>query len=150
MGLEGIVAKRRDTPYRSGYVDTWRKIKCTVTESFAVVGFDPAGSRGVSSLKLARLQDGDLVPCGSVGSGIGATSSRDLRKVLGAGAHVVEHAGAPGLMWRTGGADRRAKHLPSSPFSTRSFLPLDAPPRRTHLQQAPAPGAPVAVLHNRG
>ena len=89
MGLEGIVAKRRDAPYRSGYVDAWRKIKCTLTESFAVIGFDPAGSRGVASLKLARLQDGDLLPCGSVGSGISAEASRKLREVIEAGAHVV-------------------------------------------------------------
>ena len=27
---------------------------------------------------------------------------------------------------------------------------LDAPPRRTHLQQAPGPGTSIPVLHNRG
>jgi len=26
LGLEGIVAKRKDAPYRSGYVDTWLKV----------------------------------------------------------------------------------------------------------------------------
>jgi predicted transcriptional regulator len=34
MGLEGIVAKRKDAPYRSGYVETWLKVKCSQTESF--------------------------------------------------------------------------------------------------------------------
>jgi bifunctional non-homologous end joining protein LigD len=28
LGLEGIVSKRRDTPYHSGRFDGWRKIKC--------------------------------------------------------------------------------------------------------------------------
>jgi bifunctional non-homologous end joining protein LigD len=28
MGLEGIVSKRIDTPYRSGPFLGWRKIKC--------------------------------------------------------------------------------------------------------------------------
>src|SRR4051812_7994000 len=28
MGLEGIVSKRRDSPYRSGRALTWRKVKC--------------------------------------------------------------------------------------------------------------------------
>ncbi len=28
MGLEGIVSKRVDTPYRSGPFPGWRKIKC--------------------------------------------------------------------------------------------------------------------------
>jgi bifunctional non-homologous end joining protein LigD len=29
MGLEGIVAKRRDGAYRSGRQETWVKLKCT-------------------------------------------------------------------------------------------------------------------------
>ena len=33
--VEGIVAKRRDAPYRSGKVETWLKIKCTKVEPFA-------------------------------------------------------------------------------------------------------------------
>ena len=28
LGLEGIVSKRRDAPYRSGRDPNWRKIKC--------------------------------------------------------------------------------------------------------------------------
>ena len=28
MGLEGIVSKRLDSPYRSGSLPAWRKIKC--------------------------------------------------------------------------------------------------------------------------
>jgi bifunctional non-homologous end joining protein LigD len=27
-GLEGIVSKRRDSPYRSGRLDGWRKVLC--------------------------------------------------------------------------------------------------------------------------
>lgn len=89
MGLEGIVAKRRDAPYRSGPSETWIKVKCTKVDSFAVVGFDPEGRRGVAALKLARLVDGDLRPCGYVGSGIGATDRKALRGLLDVGAHLV-------------------------------------------------------------
>jgi bifunctional non-homologous end joining protein LigD len=32
LGLEGIVSKRRDAPYRSGRDPNWRKIKCQVYE----------------------------------------------------------------------------------------------------------------------
>ena len=90
MGLEGIVAKRRDRPYRSGPCEDWIKIKCTRVEQFAVIGFDPAGRRGVSSLHLARLDErGQLRACGSVGSGIGEASSRALREALDARQPVV-------------------------------------------------------------
>lgn len=89
MGLEGIVAKRTDRPYRSGRSEDWLKIKCTKVDSFAVIGFDPEGRQGVAALKLARLMDGMLRPCGSVGSGIGAGDRRALRELLDAGAHLV-------------------------------------------------------------
>jgi len=62
-----------------------------------VIGFDPRGRTGVASLRLARLgQAGELVPCGSVGSGIGEVASRELRAALDAGSPVVaevEHRG---------------------------------------------------------
>lgn len=97
MGLEGVMAKRVDRPYRSGRSDDWRKIKCTKVEAFAVVGFDPRGRSGVAALKLARLDDaGGLATCGSVGSGISEAASRELRAALDAGRPVVaevEHRG---------------------------------------------------------
>src|SRR5437763_3977692 len=34
MGLEGIVSKRRDSPYRSGRQDIWIKLKCTKSDTF--------------------------------------------------------------------------------------------------------------------
>lgn len=96
MGLEGIVAKRIDKPYRSGEREDWIKVRCTQTDHFAVVGFAPGGRRGVSSLKIAKLVDTELVPCGWAGSGIGETMSRALRAALDAGRPVVveiEHRG---------------------------------------------------------
>lgn len=71
-------------------------MKCARTEHFAVVGFEPDGKRGVAALKIARLDDGVLVPCGSVGSGIGREASADLRYALDDGQHLVvlvEHRG---------------------------------------------------------
>jgi bifunctional non-homologous end joining protein LigD len=38
LGLEGIVSKRRDAPYRSGRVKEWLKIKCVLRQEFVVVG----------------------------------------------------------------------------------------------------------------
>ena len=96
LGLEGIVAKRIDKPYRSGEREDWIKVRCTRTDHFAVVGYEPVGRRGVSSLSIARLVDGTLMPCGRAGSGIGQEMSRGLRAALDAGNPVVveiEHRG---------------------------------------------------------
>jgi bifunctional non-homologous end joining protein LigD len=88
MGLEGIVAKQRDAPYRSGYVESWIKVKCTKTESFAVIGYE-AVRGGVRSLRVAHLVDGALVPAGSVGSGLTHETARALWVALEAGRPVV-------------------------------------------------------------
>jgi bifunctional non-homologous end joining protein LigD len=63
MGLEGIISKRRGSPYLSGKSPVWRKTRCTLTDHFAVMGADRQGR----SLRLARLLDRGLVPCGSAG-----------------------------------------------------------------------------------
>lgn len=54
-GLEGIISKRADAPYRAGRVDAWRKIKQRASDEFAVVGYTaPKGSRsGLGALLLA-------------------------------------------------------------------------------------------------
>ena len=41
MGLEGIVAKRADSPYRAGYSADWLKMRVDCSSDFAVVGFEP-------------------------------------------------------------------------------------------------------------
>jgi bifunctional non-homologous end joining protein LigD len=61
MGPEGIVSKRRGSPYISGKSPVWRKTKCTLTDHFPVMGADPTGR----SLRLSRFLGRGLVPCGS-------------------------------------------------------------------------------------
>jgi bifunctional non-homologous end joining protein LigD len=39
MGLEGIVAKRLDAPYRSGRQESWIKLKCVKSDTFPIVAF---------------------------------------------------------------------------------------------------------------
>jgi len=92
LGLEGIVAKVRDAPYRSGRTDTWLKIKSTKVGTFVVTGYDPDGFYGVRSLSIAERDGAKLVP---VGSGLTATS-RDLRRRRDAGETIsveVEYRG---------------------------------------------------------
>jgi len=67
-GLEGIIAKRLDSPYRSGRNGDWIKIKCVASESFFIVGYEQSAV-GFSSLLLGAYHNGQVVYVGSVGTG---------------------------------------------------------------------------------
>jgi bifunctional non-homologous end joining protein LigD len=71
MGLEGIVGKKADAPYRGGRSKSWVKVRTVQVDDFVVVGWtEPKGSRGgFGSLHIAQHDEGDLVYLGSVGSG---------------------------------------------------------------------------------
>ena len=88
VGLEGIVSKRRGSPYRSGKSTSWRKTVCTKRDHFAVTDAAPR-SGPVRSLKLARLVEGKLTPCGWVGSGLTEANARKIRTALDAGQPIV-------------------------------------------------------------
>jgi bifunctional non-homologous end joining protein LigD len=85
LGLEGIVSKRVDAPYRSGRLETWRKVKCVRSDTFPIVAFVEklgAHPRRVASLYIGRHQDGRLIYAGKVGTGYTLTSARQLREIL--------------------------------------------------------------------
>jgi bifunctional non-homologous end joining protein LigD len=83
-GLEGIIAKDRDSAYRSGRLGDWVKIKCIQSDSFAVVGWERSTvARGqIGSLLLAARKDGKLVYVGSVGTGIKESEAWKLRGLM--------------------------------------------------------------------
>jgi bifunctional non-homologous end joining protein LigD len=84
LGLEGIVAKRADAPYKPGRSAIWLKIRTRRTEDFVVVGFTaPKGSRsGLGALLLGSFQDGVLTFTGRAGSGFTEKQLVELRKTL--------------------------------------------------------------------
>jgi bifunctional non-homologous end joining protein LigD len=82
MGLEGIVSKRADAPYRSGRGEQWLKVKCWKRERFVVIGFVPEGSAGLLKLRLARREGRDLVYVGRVGTGWDRKTAGEIRRVL--------------------------------------------------------------------
>ena len=80
-GLEGIVAKGIDDPYRSGRGRSWLKIKCSKSQEFVIGGFtDPAGTRvGFGALLLGFYDEsGALRYAGRVGTGFDDRGLRDL------------------------------------------------------------------------
>ncbi|HET8679295.1 MAG TPA: non-homologous end-joining DNA ligase, partial [bacterium] len=69
--LEGIVAKKIDSPYAGARSRDWIKIKCFRTQEFVIGGYtDPQGSRGYFGALHLGLYDGErLVYVSKVGSG---------------------------------------------------------------------------------
>ncbi|HEX6861693.1 MAG TPA: DNA ligase D [Thermoanaerobaculia bacterium] len=83
MGLEGVVAKKEDSPYRGGYSDLWLKIRVDRSADFAIVGYEP-GPGGFRCLHLAMCADGGLVYAGTVGSGFDSREQSEIRARLDA------------------------------------------------------------------
>jgi bifunctional non-homologous end joining protein LigD len=84
LGLEGIVAKKAESPYRPGRSDTWLKIRTRRSDDFVVVGFTaPKGSRtGFGALHLGLYVDGQLRYSGRAGSGFNEAQLDRIRKDL--------------------------------------------------------------------
>jgi bifunctional non-homologous end joining protein LigD len=82
MGLEGIVSKRADAPYRSGRTEGWCKVKAWKSARFAVVGFVPEGADGLLKLRLARREGDTLIYVGAVGTGWDRKTARSIRRAL--------------------------------------------------------------------
>jgi bifunctional non-homologous end joining protein LigD len=84
-GLEGIVAKRANEPYRSGRGHSWLKVKCAKRQEFVIGGFtDPAGARaGFGALLLGVYDErGALRYAGKVGTGFDDQTLHDLHRML--------------------------------------------------------------------
>ncbi|HVK32703.1 MAG TPA: DNA ligase D [Burkholderiaceae bacterium] len=85
MGLEGLIAKRKDAPYESRRTETWLKIKHKQRQEFVVAGYtDRAGGEAeVGSLMLGVHDDaGRLVYVGNVGTGWDARTAARLKAQL--------------------------------------------------------------------
>jgi bifunctional non-homologous end joining protein LigD len=82
IGLEGVISKRIDAPYRSGRGESWVKVKCFTRETFAVIGYAPEGSGLVASLLLARKKGREFTFVGKVGTGWSMKESAKLRQRL--------------------------------------------------------------------
>ncbi len=84
MGLEGVVAKKADGPYRGTRSKEWLKVRSVRTDDYAVVGWKaPKGSRtGFGSLHLARYDGEGLVYVGGVGTGFDETALESLASRL--------------------------------------------------------------------
>ncbi|MCW0014930.1 non-homologous end-joining DNA ligase [Rhizobium sp. BT-226] len=83
-GLEGIIAKRKSAPYRSGRGGDWLKIKCIQSDSFFIVGYEKStvARAGIGRLLLAARKGKNLVYVGGVGTGFNERSATELREQM--------------------------------------------------------------------
>ena len=83
-GLEGVVSKKVDAPYRGKRSKAWLKIKCTKRQEFVIVGWSDSSAKGrpFASLLLG-VNDGDeLRYAGRVGTGFDSDTLEDLAAKL--------------------------------------------------------------------
>jgi bifunctional non-homologous end joining protein LigD len=85
MGLEGIVSKRKDAPYRSGRQELWTKTKCTKRAVFPIIAFVEklgAHPRRIASLYLGRWEGDRVVYAGKAQTGYSLAAARQVRERL--------------------------------------------------------------------
>jgi len=84
MGLEGIVSKLAEAPYRSGRGRDWLKTKCSDRQELVVTGFAPSSvdAHAVGALVLGYFERGKLRYAGRTGTGFTHQSARDLYRKL--------------------------------------------------------------------
>jgi bifunctional non-homologous end joining protein LigD len=85
-GWEGVVAKRRDSPYEHRRSAHWQKMKCEATQELVVGGFtDPRGARvGLGALLVGYFEGDDFAFAGKIGTGFDTRLLLDLRARLDA------------------------------------------------------------------
>lgn len=83
MGLEGIVSKQVQAPYRSGRTGHWTKAKCRAVQEVVVGGWTSIGGQ-LRSLVAGVYHGQRLMPVGRVGSGLGEHEVRLLMPRLAA------------------------------------------------------------------
>ena len=84
VGFEGVMAKRRGSPYTGARSSDWLKLKVFQSQEVAIVGYTPisTGSNEIGAL-LVGVRDGDHYRfAGKVGTGFTHVVRRDLRAKL--------------------------------------------------------------------
>jgi bifunctional non-homologous end joining protein LigD len=85
-GWEGVIAKRRGSPYEHRRSKHWLKMKVEASQEFVVGGFtDPQGARvGFGALLVGYYDGDDFAFAGKIGTGFDTKLLLELRKRLDA------------------------------------------------------------------
>ncbi|AGP36813.1 DNA ligase D [Sorangium cellulosum] len=173
LGIEGVIAKRPEAPYRSGRGSSWLKVKCGKRQEFVIVGFtEPTGARqGLGAILVGVNRSGKLAYAGKVGTGFTNKTRTTLRSRLesierakpafaGAprmrGVHWVEPELLAEVQFSAWTRDGRLRHpsfeglredrTPESVTVEREQPPPAPPPRKA----AGAPSKAVSAARSKG
>ncbi len=83
IGLEGVIAKRKSSPYRTARSTDWLKLKCGQRQEFVIGGYtEGKGARtGFGALMLGVFDGpGELRHVGNVGTGFSTKTLASLRR----------------------------------------------------------------------
>jgi bifunctional non-homologous end joining protein LigD len=81
MGLEGVISKRADQPYKSGRSTDWTKAKCRGGQEIVIGGW--RGDSGIlRSLLAGAWRDGQFLYMGRIGTGYNVKSAGELLRKL--------------------------------------------------------------------
>jgi bifunctional non-homologous end joining protein LigD len=129
-GLEGIISKRSDAPYRAGRGTDWLKVKCVREQEFVVGGYTaPGGSRsGLGALHVGTFEDGRLVYRGKVGTGFSDATLRLLHRRL----RPLERAQPPFADAPTGAAVRGTRWVEPELVAQVRYTEITADGRLRH------------------
>jgi len=82
-GLEGVIAKRKDSIYRPGERSSdWLKLKLEHQQEFVVGGYRPDGTNGVDALLVGYYEGKELRFAGKVRAGMVPHTRRELASKL--------------------------------------------------------------------
>lgn len=81
LGLEGVVSKRKDSPYKPSK-SNWLKVKIQKTAEYFILGYVPGGRAGISALRLGQRNGNAFDYVGKVGTGFTNEMSETLRRTL--------------------------------------------------------------------
>ena len=84
MGLEGIVSKRADAPYRGGRSEAFIKTKCANSQELVVGGYSLSTvlPKAIGALVVGYYDRGRLIYAGRIGTGYTRAVAADLWKRL--------------------------------------------------------------------
>ena len=154
-GLEGVVSKRADAPYRGKRTKAWLKAKCTHRQEFVIVGWLPSTKqRGFKSLLLGVHEGDGWRYAGKVGTGFDAETMDDIAAKLDRLARKTATVDAPraavrGARWVTPKLVAEiayAEVTPDGVLRHSSFLGLRGDKDATEVVVETAEASPAPVV----
>ena len=156
-GMEGVVSKLTDAPYRGGRGKTWLKAKCIQRQEFVIVGWQPSEKkRGFASLLLATRDDDTWTYRGKVGTGFTQATLEEVSAQLTSIARDTPTVKAPralvrGARWvepRLVAEVAYAEITPDGLLRHASFIGLraDKPAAEVVAERPAAPPPPAITI----